>query len=577
MFFLDFLKRNKFLFLILGALFLSILIHQVFALTHQYFWKFPKADNQQSLVKTSDFSNSKFQLGTNLNGIADWSTQLPFLDSFKSSRKWITQCDQASANCDTKWDTKEYHLLSLDKDGWLKSLPQAGTDSKYAYVETLVLPNSTIEGGDLFLVLYEGEGTIEYSSQAIKDQAASKPGRDVIKIIAQPDEEISLKVTSTDPQNNGNYIRNIRVIKASLESAYQNGEIFNPTFLERIKKFKVIRFMNWMGTNNSEQKEWSTRPLPELSSYALTGVPIEIMVALSNQIKAEPWFNMPHLATDEYMTKFAQVVKERLDSNLKIYIEYSNEVWNSHFNQASWIEKQGNSEWNTSSNSSYTKRINWYAKRTAEMCDIWKEVFGNQRSRVVCILGGQASNTWTLSQALDCPLWDKKPCAAHGIDAVAIAPYFGMDLGRKRHQDKVENWTLDQLFQEINQGGLLPDKPGGSLVEAAQVINKNVALANQRKLKLIAYEGGQHLVGVGGVENNPAITKLFIAANRDPRMHDVYINYLNQWQNAGGGLFMHFLDIGQFSKWGSWGALEHLNQSQSPKYDALMEFIDKTN
>jgi hypothetical protein len=573
MFPLNFLKRKKFIVLIVGVVFLSILIHQFFTFDYHYLLKFFKVNNRQSLVQTSNFPKSKFQLGTNLNGIAGWSTQLPFLDSFKSARKWITQCEKGSINCDGKWDTQEYQLLSLDAEGWVKSLPKLNTNSKYTFVETLVLLNSITKSEDQFLVLYEGEGTIEYGVQAIKDQIASKPGRDVIKIIAQPDEEISLKITSTDPKNNGNYIRNIHIIKASLESAYQKGEVFSPTFIEKINKFKVLRFMNWMGTNNSEQKEWSTRPLPGFYSYALTGVPIEIMVALSNQIKAEPWFNMPHLATDEYMTKFAQLVKERLEPNLKVYIEYSNEVWNSHFKQASWIEQQGNNEWNTKS--SYTKQINWYAKRTAQMCDIWKGVFGNQQSRVVCILGGQASNPWTLAQALDCPLWEKKPCANHGIDAVAIAPYFGMDLGKKRNQEQVKNWTLDQLFQEINQGGLLSDEPGGSLAQAAQFMHKNFDLANQRKLKLIAYEGGQHLVGVGGVENNQAITKLFMAANRDPRMHDVYINYLNQWKNAGGGLFMHFLDIGQFSKWGSWGALEHVEQKKSPKYDALMEFIDK--
>ena len=34
----------------------------------------------------------------------------------------------------------------------------------------------------------------------------------------------------------------------------------------------------------------------------------------------------------------------------------------------------------------------------------------------------------------------------------------------------------------------------------------------------MAYEGGQHMVGVIGGENNEAMTRLFQEANRHPRM-----------------------------------------------------------
>jgi hypothetical protein len=68
-------------------------------------------------------SNSRSSLGVGLNGIADYSTQLPFLDAFKSSRKWITQCVSGQPNCKGEWDTEEYNLLNLDENGWVKSLP----------------------------------------------------------------------------------------------------------------------------------------------------------------------------------------------------------------------------------------------------------------------------------------------------------------------------------------------------------------------------------------------------------------------------------------------------------------------
>jgi hypothetical protein len=110
---------------------------------------------------------------------------------------------------------------------------------------------------------------------------------------------------------------------------------------------------------------------------------------------------------------------------------------------------------------------------------------------------------------------------------------------------------------------------GGALQEAYNGIKDYAELAQQKNLQLVAYEGGQHLVGYGGAENNQALTNLFIDANRDARMGAIYQEYLTQWYQLGGGLFSNFSDIASSSKWGSWGSLEYVDQTSSPKYDAL--------
>jgi hypothetical protein len=92
-------------------------------------------------------------------------------------------------------------------------------------------------------------------------------------------------------------------------------------------------------------------------------------------------------------------------------------------------------------------------------------------------------------------------------------------------------------------------------------------------LLLLAYEGGQHLVGVGSVQNNPSVTNLFVAANRDPRMGDLYQRMLESWHNSGGGLFMHYASVGQYGRYGSWGVLESMGQQTSPKLEALIRFM----
>jgi hypothetical protein len=95
-------------------------------------------------------------------------------------------------------------------------------------------------------------------------------------------------------------------------------------------------------------------------------------------------------------------------------------------------------------------------------------------------------------------------------------------------------------------------------------------LADQYQLKLLCYEAGQHLVGVGGGENNDTLTRLLQTANRHPRMGDCYRAYLDGWKTSGGGdLCCIFSSVGQFSKWGSWGLLEFADETSSPKFEAV--------
>lgn len=528
---------------------------------------------------TSTSATQSMSLGIGLNGIADWSTQHPFLNHFKTARAWITQCIKSDPNCEGKWSTEESDLLNLDENGWVKSLPKPEDKPQFTRVSTLLLREIANQfPGGKYVVLYDGEGTIEYRFAGKKIESESKMGRDVIEVDSSNNGGILLTITATDPNQNGNYIRNIRVVKAEQEELLKRGEIFNPLFLEKVKPFSTFRFMDWMKTNNSEQKEWHDRPTPNISSYALKGVPIEIMVALGNKLQKDVWFNMPHQASDDYIRNFALLVKEKLDPNLKVYVEFSNEVWNWQFSQAHYALAQGKQRWNKEGD----VYMQWYGMRTAQMCDIWKEVFGKDGNRIQCVMATQTAWQGLEKAALDCPEWQKegnKPCYQHGISAYGITGYFGGALGSSDNESTVASWLSEpdggfsKAFEQLKTGGLVPSKRQDSLKHNFEEFIYHKKVAKERGLQLVAYEGGQHIVGVGKVNNNDKLNNFFIEVNRHPEMYNVYTQLLNNWQKAGGGLFMHFVDIGKPSRHGSWGALEYLEQSGSPKYDALIDFI----
>lgn len=501
-------------------------------------------------------------IGTNLAGISYYSSELPFCDAFPTASGWIAQTDE-------KWSTGEESKVEIDQYGWLKALPTPGRERGRAYTKISTLMYRELKGlypdGD-YVVLYEGKGTLTYGFDAQLKSSGS--GRDVISVDSSKGGGILLTITATDPSD---YIRNIHVVQTKYEATFRSAP-FNPDFLRVLKPFGILRFMEWMGTNGSIQGDWSDRPTsktafcnPEFSSSTTKqrGVPLELMVQLANQTHSAPWFNMPHMATDDYITQFAQQVKADLLPNLSVYVEYSNEFWNTQFAQGQWIEQQGLAQWPTAN--PFTARCNRYGERSAQISDIWHKIFSDRPGRIKYIMGGQAASTGVVRQALECSLSDWHPCLKHSIYGIGIAPYFGGEWGSPAlaPQIQVQNWTVDKLIKALI---------AVSLPEVQGWIKAHADLATQYGLNLVAYEGGQSLVGTQGEENNELLVRLFIAANRDSRMYGLYLAMLLYWRSmANAEAFVHFNDVQTPGKWGSWGALESVNQPSSPKFQALTD------
>ena len=203
----------------------------------------------------------------------------------------------------------------------------------------------------------------------------------------------------------------------------------------------------------------------------------------------------------------------------------------------------------------------YYGRRSVQIFKIWEDVFGGH-DRLVRVVAWQAAagDYWTDRLLLaNCD-------AANTCDALAVAPYVTLCIGpgTKPTSGEVSGWSLDRLFAHVESE---------SLPNAVAWMKTQKKFAEKYGLMLIAYEAGQHLVGVGGGENNEAMTRLFQQANRDPRMGEVYQKYFAAWADAGGDLVCHFSSLGSWSKWGSWGLAEYDDESPSacPKYTEVLE------
>ena len=518
-------------------------------------------------------ANHASPLGTDLDGVVDWSTSYNFVDVMKQSRTWITQNPGAGI-----WDTGDEACLDLDVHGNLRSLaPVSGqpgcTTTNYTAVSTLFFFGDLAGHypGGRYTVTWDGNATISYHFAASRNAALSTPGRDVLDVNAVGGGWM-LRFDAIDAKDPP---RNLHVWMPGWDEHSGPGQRFHPDFLALISRYRALRFMDWMRTNDSQQQEFADRPqLDDVRWTGDGGVPLELMIELANRLDADPWFTMPHRASDDYVTRFAQLAHRYLGSARRVHVEYSNEVWNGMFAQHDYAQERGAATWGAMG-TPYQQLLNWHGMRTAQVCDLWKAAWGSDAARVRCVLGAQAANAWTQTQAADCPLWTAgAPCSAHGIEAVAIAPYFGGYLGDPATQNTVAAWSPDTLFTELTSGGQLGGGPaGGALAPPRDWIDAHHAAATARGLRLVAYEGGQHLVGYYGAGNNNALTALLTGANRDARMGALYANHLADWRDHGGELFMHFTASGGYGKWGSWGAAEFIDGTAAPKHAALLDFI----
>jgi hypothetical protein len=526
-------------------------------------------------------SNARSPLGINLIQMAYYNPEQPFLNIFKTTgpthanpKGWFTHAGGT-------FDTGEEAYLQLDANGYPKTLSASSADphsQQFTSVGVLLvreLPHANAGTGlpyraGKYVVLYDGQGTLEYGYDA--KLVSSSPGRDVFNVATPSNAGVDFRITATDPNHTGNYIRNIRVVKAEEESLLVAGNVFEPQFLSLMQNFRVLRAMQWLNIDEDGGlvTSWAKRTLPTDAGWGSpSGVPLESVLQLCNLVGADCWLNVPHQADNDYITQMATLAHANLGTTQKLYIEFSNEVWNGIYAQSKYASDQGQAMWPNAGVGSFAYNRSWYGMRSVQMCDIWKSVWGADWPRVVCVLGAQAGNSGTITQSLDCPLWTgsgNAPCSNHNITAVAIAPYFGNQVSKSIMG--AADGGHAQLFQGL----------GGDVSQVTNWVATDKKVVAGYNLPLIAYEGGQ-----GFQSFDPALSQLYIAANRDARMAATYKAALDAWKQNGGEMYVLFADISGPNLYGQWGALESFMDTVSPldkappKWQAIQNFISATS
>jgi len=536
-------------------------------------------------------------IAMNLASVTDWATQQPFLDIMKTARRWI-------GHRPGQWGGVEFDTLAalglLDDDGWPVRIP-----SDLGSIGSLILtdmPEVAYLAGR-YVLRFDGDGIVEVSGRARN----KRYGKNEVSFDYTPGPgPVEIRIQRSDRRGSGDYVRNITVTRQEDRAALAAGRVFRPGFLDMLRGVAALRFMDWMNTNDSEQGDWNTRPRPGDFSYTRGGVPIEVMVDLANSLEADAWFNMPHLADDAYVRSFAELVKARLDPARRVYVEHSNEVWNWQFLQTDWSDAQAEARWGQQH-----RGMQFHGMRAAQVAQIWAHVFGGaDRKRLINVIATQTGWLGLERDILGAPLYVAEDPAQNrppheAFDAYAVTGYFGHSLGTDQFGDLMHDW-LEQsraaaeaeaaeqgltgtaladyidvhrhdaavvlAAKELRDGSVTGDAVDSVADLLDRVLPYHAAVAAEHGLQLLMYEGGSHVVGIGGQVNDEALTAFFTHLNYTSQMGALYDELLAGWFALTGGIFCHYADMQAPGKWGSWGALRYPGDA-NPRWDAIARLL----
>ncbi len=531
-------------------------------------------------------------LGMNLAALRDYQPQRPVIDVMKNARVWFGHLPGQWGG----WDEADLRAAgALDDHGWPLFVPDAITGISTVLLVDLPEGASGLAGN--YRLRHEGEGRLEISGRI---GGQRRRGRSEIWFSYSPGPGlVHLTITQT---NRDDPIRNIEIVHEDHIAAHDAGALFNPDWLARIDGMAVLRFMNFMRTNHATIAQWDDRPKIEDYVWTTNGLPLEALIRLANETGIEPWFNIPHLADDEFITRMAQMIREDLDPDLRAWIEFSNETWNYDFPQARAAAAAAEARWGDSN-----LWQAWNAMRATQMVQIFDQVFEGQEHRLHRVLATQTG--WLgLEDQLEARRWRAEdpanPFPPDLFDAYGITGYFSAGLGSDPKAALTRQWLNDaradaeiagtaqglsgdrlEAFIRAESHAMLTPKLIEELLDGRHsgddtdtlsqffrvTLPYHMDVAERWGLELVAYEGGTHLVGVGPLTDDDLLTDLFIDVNFSDGMGHAYSRLLEGWFAAGAGQFVHYSDITTPTRWGSFGVLRHLDD-HNPRWQALVGF-----
>lgn len=491
------------------------------------------------------------QMGINRPGARTWATanMLHMCEAWVIRDGDLYSAEEAQTIADS---------IEFDDDGYPLYLPENSYLNFSAYYITgkAINPDDG-ESHDTYLtgayvLTWEGTGDVLFLSSMQDGEGYETLLETSNRIVFKIESPFKHPVIRIDSMESGDHIRNMRLwapisdgagleltaesnlapgqISASLEPGPEQAEPFwHPVYLQHQSEngAGVVRFMDWLkinGSDNTINTDWSDRGRANyVFSYFMVigenytrypiaaykqriGLPYEWMINLSNTIGKDMWIQVPHTSSDDVAQELARLIARDVENgglrkDLRVWIEYSNEIWNpveaylpqvnkakeaasEHFDiPVEEIEDLGEEHaWGSG-------HLQGQFLQAFE--DEWRNL-GQSDARLINVVAGFTGNTAFNQNVLNAV----KELGPDLIEVLAITNYFG-------HNVQGELFAL-HTFGE-NPGVW----PAELYAGAKKIISRSVydaynswlmnysELTEAEGIPLVAYEGGQHILALG--------------------------------------------------------------------------------
>ncbi len=532
-----------------------------------------------AVAATSRNKLASAYMGVNLNWFSDssWQDQV-FVDLVKQSRGFATAA--------YPYDPTN-HPAPVDSDGWptsdfgnvFASFPAdpLGRQPSALYPSYVGAYNLVFNG--IAKVSAVDNPNADQIINQIYDAATNTTTAQVV--IGPASGGLELLFTNTQRTafsavNTG--ITNLKLLRPGY--AVGATQVFSNEFLNAISPFSALRFVCFLNVNGNPVTTWAGRtPASKPSQADPRGVAWEYIIEMANVSGKDIWIHIPEgvdlrdTTSNNYVIQLATLMQAKLNPNIHVYVEYSNELWNfgygfsqTQVNMASAVAEVASGVDPTlnydNNNSQYTQAAYRVAHQIVRISRLFAAVYGTSaiNNTIRPVLMAQAVNPYSVQIEL---AYIKANFGAPSqyIYAIGGAPYI----------DTPNAYTdVNSFFTSLQAGlnkalpmfsGASPYVPGGKTQATYQ------SLANYYGLQNFIYEGGP----------DPADSKNYNAAiseqaNNDPRMGQIIQSYLANVFGCGSTLFMYFNLAGPTSN--SWAIYNDL--TVPTKKSAAIQTISKT-
>jgi len=522
----------------------------------------------------------------NLESLDDWARLQPFVDLMKTSRPWGT--------ADGPWEEK----AAVDAQGWptgdagvvvvMRPFDAGDEQSAYRYLQPGVYALSFLGKASVSLT---SSKDVELRNSR-HDPATNRSTADIVVGAAASQIMLSFRQTSGG-------VRNVSVLRPG----YAATQTFTNEFRQAVAPFGVLRLMDYLASNTTRLRSWNQRTTPASATQAtINGGSYEYAIQMANELGKDLWINVPVLADDDYVRSLAQLLKRDLSAQRVVYLEYSNELWNTQFpqtedNRNAAVAEAIAGDTTLTRGTQCTQAMfdaatggpcnaHWagyfrVGKRLVRISQIFGEVFGQEaiNTRVRPVYAAQWASSALAEQVL-------KNIATHRgkpstlLYGVAGAPYFNIPKEMITSTTSTKEQILAALQTSLDTN-YAPYFTVGAHVAGSYVRGTaynggdytratHKAIADYYGIKSIAYEGGLDM----GQSDASALAKR--AANLDPRMGDIVTSQLAQWYGCGNDLFVYFNLTSAWNKFGHWGLTNDPEDLNSPKYAAARRVAESS-